>query len=58
MLLTARQLIPAGSYPSFVDHLLKKQNGIPYGVALGLYSALYPALSHLMALELRRARRM
>ena len=29
-----------------------------YGVALALYSALYPALSHLMALELRRARRM
>jgi hypothetical protein len=29
-----------------------------YGVALGLYSALYPALSHLMALEIRRARRM
>ncbi|MGD9967752.1 MAG: prepilin peptidase [Hyphomonadaceae bacterium] len=33
-LLTARQLIPAGSYPGFVDHLLKKQNGIPYGVAI------------------------
>jgi glycosyltransferase involved in cell wall biosynthesis len=29
-----------------------------YGVALALYSALYPALSHLMALEIRRARRM
>ena len=29
-----------------------------YGVALGLYAALYPALSHLMALEIRRARRM
>ena len=25
-----------------------------YGVALGLYSALYPALSHLMALEMQR----
>jgi glycosyltransferase involved in cell wall biosynthesis len=25
-----------------------------YGVALGLYSALYPALSHLMALEMKR----
>jgi prepilin peptidase CpaA len=33
-LLTARQLMPAGSYPAFVDHLLKKQNGIPYGVAI------------------------
>ncbi|MFN3463913.1 MAG: prepilin peptidase [Terricaulis sp.] len=33
-LLTARQLLPVGSYPSFVDHLLKKQNGIPYGVAI------------------------
>jgi prepilin peptidase CpaA len=33
-LLTARQLIPAGTYPAFVDHLLKKQNGIPYGVAI------------------------
>lgn len=34
VLLTARQLIPAGTYPSLVDHLLKKQNGIPYGVAI------------------------
>lgn len=33
-LLTARQLMPAGSYPPLVDHLLKKQNGIPYGVAI------------------------
>jgi prepilin peptidase CpaA len=33
-LLTARQLVPAGAYPAFVDHLLKKQNGIPYGVAI------------------------
>jgi len=33
-LLTARQLIPIGTYPAFVDHLLKKQNGIPYGVAI------------------------
>ncbi len=33
-LLTARQLLPVGTYPSFVDHLLKKQNGIPYGVAI------------------------
>ena len=33
-LLTARQLIPVGTYPAFVDHLLKKQNGIPYGVAI------------------------
>lgn len=33
-LLTARQFVPAGSYPAFVDHLLKKQNGIPYGVAI------------------------
>lgn len=34
VLLTARQLMPAGAYPAFVDHLLKKQNGIPYGVAI------------------------
>lgn len=34
VLLTARQLVPAGSYPRVVDHLLKKQNGIPYGVAI------------------------
>lgn len=33
-LLTARQLMPVGTYPAFVDHLLKKQNGIPYGVAI------------------------
>lgn len=33
-LLTARQLLPVGTYPAFVDHLLKKQNGIPYGVAI------------------------
>ncbi len=33
-LLTARQLMPAGTYPALVDHLLKKQNGIPYGVAI------------------------
>lgn len=33
-LLMARQLIPAGTYPAVVDHLLKKQNGIPYGVAI------------------------
>lgn len=33
-LLTARQLLPAGDYPGFVDHLLKKRNGIPYGVAI------------------------
>jgi prepilin peptidase CpaA len=33
-LLTARQLIPVGTYPAFVDHLLKKQNGIPYGAAI------------------------
>ena len=28
-----------------------------YGVALALYSALYPALSHLMALEIRQSRK-
>ena len=33
-LLTARSFIPVGTYPAFVDHLLKKQNGIPYGVAI------------------------
>jgi prepilin peptidase CpaA len=33
-LLAARQFIPAGAYPAFVEHLLKKQNGIPYGVAI------------------------
>jgi prepilin peptidase CpaA len=48
VLLTARQLIPAGSYPSFVDHLLKKQNGIPYGVAI-MFGALMaiPSLPYL-----------
>lgn len=47
-LLTARQLMPAGSYPAFVDHLLKKQNGIPYGVAImvGALMAI-PSLPHL-----------
>jgi prepilin peptidase CpaA len=34
VLLTARQLLPVGTYPAVVDHLLKKQNGIPYGVAI------------------------
>lgn len=32
--LVARQLIPIGTYPGLIDHLLKKQNGIPYGVAI------------------------
>ncbi|MBL8545852.1 MAG: prepilin peptidase [Hyphomonadaceae bacterium] len=34
LLLTARQLIPAGAVPAPIDHLLKKQNGIPYGAAI------------------------
>jgi prepilin peptidase CpaA len=33
-LLAARQFMPAGDYPQVVNHLLKKQNGIPYGVAI------------------------
>ncbi|MGQ0532583.1 MAG: A24 family peptidase [Caulobacteraceae bacterium] len=47
-LLTARQLVPAGSYPGFVDHLLKKQNGIPYGVAIMIGALLaIPSLPYL-----------
>lgn len=48
ILLTARQLMPAGSYPPVVDHLLKKQNGIPYGVAI-MFGALMaiPSLPYL-----------
>ncbi len=34
-LVAARQLIPqTETYPAFVNQLLKKQNGIPYGVAI------------------------
>ncbi len=34
-LLAARQFIPqAETYPAFVNRLLKKQDGIPYGVAI------------------------
>lgn len=34
-LLAARQFVPqAETHPSFINHLLKKQNGIPYGVAI------------------------
>jgi prepilin peptidase CpaA len=34
-LLAARQFVrQPESYPAFVNHLLKKQNGIPYGVAI------------------------
>jgi len=33
-LLGARQLLNAVTTPPFVSHLLKKQNGIPYGVAI------------------------
>lgn len=47
-LLTARQLIPAGTYPAFVDHLLKKQNGIPYGVAIMIGALMaIPSISYL-----------
>jgi prepilin peptidase CpaA len=47
-LLTARQLIPAGTYPPVVDHLLKKQNGIPYGVAIMIGALLaIPSLPYL-----------
>jgi prepilin peptidase CpaA len=46
-LVAARQLLPrAATYPAFVSHLLQKQNGIPYGVAImvgGLMAI--PALS-------------
>lgn len=35
MLLAARQFVPlTETTPGFVNHLLKKQNGIPYGVAI------------------------
>lgn len=35
MLVAARQFLPQTSaYPAFVNHLLQKQNGIPYGVAI------------------------
>lgn len=35
VLVTARQFLKhAETYPPFVNHLLKKQNGIPYGVAI------------------------
>jgi Flp pilus assembly protein protease CpaA len=47
-LLAARQVMNAETYPPFVNHLLKKQNGIPYGVAImigGLLSI--PSLPHL-----------
>ncbi len=34
-LIMARRFIPeTGLYPAFVNHLLKKQTGIPYGVAI------------------------
>jgi prepilin peptidase CpaA len=46
-LLTARQLLPVGTYPAAVDHLLKKQNGIPYGVAIMIGGLLaIPSLPH------------
>ncbi len=35
VLVTARQLLPqTAPYPAFVSHLLQKQSGIPYGVAI------------------------
>lgn len=34
LLLGARQVLNAETSPPFVSHLLKKQNGIPYGVAI------------------------
>jgi prepilin peptidase CpaA len=35
VLVTARQFLPqTNAYPAFVNHLLQKQNGIPYGVAI------------------------
>lgn len=35
VLVAARQFVPqAEGYPRFINHLLKKQNGIPYGVAI------------------------
>ena len=33
-LLAARQFLKAETSPPFVNHLLQKQNGIPYGVAI------------------------
>jgi prepilin peptidase CpaA len=50
-LLAARQFIPqTESHPRFLNHLLKKQNGIPYGVAImfgGLMAI--PSLSFVLA---------
>jgi prepilin peptidase CpaA len=51
VLVAARQFVPqAEGYPRFVNHLLKKQNGIPYGVAImvgGLVAL--PALPFVLA---------
>jgi len=50
-LLAARQFVKQPeTYPPFVNHLLKKQNGIPYGVAImaGGLMAL-PSLSFVLA---------
>ncbi|MEZ5994821.1 MAG: prepilin peptidase [Hyphomonadaceae bacterium] len=33
-LLAARQFMNAAAYPAAITHLLEKQNGIPYGVAI------------------------
>jgi prepilin peptidase CpaA len=47
-LLTARQLMPIGAYPPAIDHLLKKQNGIPYGIAIMVGAILaIPSLPYL-----------
>jgi prepilin peptidase CpaA len=50
-LLAARQFVKAAeTNPSFLNHLLKKQNGIPYGVAImfgGLMAI--PSLSFVLA---------
>jgi prepilin peptidase CpaA len=47
-LLAARQVMPVGEYPGFVDHLLKKRVGIPYGVAIMIGALMaIPALPYL-----------
>lgn len=52
-LLAARQVLRAETSPPLVAHLLKKQNGIPYGIAImigGLIAA--PAIPYLHASNL------
>jgi prepilin peptidase CpaA len=49
-LMAARQFMSAETYPAAVTHLLKKQNGIPYGVAIMVGGLLaIPSLPYLTA---------